>query len=60
MLTDGGKYRKITPRECFNVQGYPRDFVLPEQSNTRLYKQGGNSVVVPVIKRIAEQIAKVI
>lgn len=60
ILTDDGKYRKITPRECFNVQGYPRDFVIPEQSNTRLYKQAGNSVVVPVIRRIAEQIARVV
>ena len=60
ILTDDGKYRKITPRECFNVQGYPRDFVIPEQSNARLYKQAGNSVVVPVIRRIAEQIARVV
>lgn len=60
ILTDDGKYRKITPRECFNVQGYPRDYVLPKQSNGRLYKQAGNSVVVPVIKRIADQIVKVI
>lgn len=60
ILTDDGRYRKITPRECFNVQGYPRDFILPEQSNARLYKQAGNSVVVPVIKRIAEKIAYVV
>lgn len=52
--------RKLTPRECFNFQGYPRDFVLPNISNANLYKQAGNSVVVPVIRRIAEQIKKVI
>ena len=53
--------RKLTPRECFNIQGFPRDFVLPATlSNTRLYKQAGNSVVVPVIKRIANQIYQVI
>ena len=46
--------RKLTPRECFNLQGFPQDFILPnKQSNTRLYKEAGNSVVVPVIKRIA-------
>ena len=50
--------RKLTPRECFNFQGYPRDFVLPNISNANLYKQAGNSVVVPVIRRIAEQIKK--
>ena len=60
ILTDDGRYRKITPRECFNVQGFPRTFVLPKQSNGRLYKQAGNSVVVPVIQRIAEKIKETI
>lgn len=50
--------RKLTPKECFNVQGFPKDFILPnELSNAKLYKQAGNSVVVPVINRIAENIA---
>ncbi len=50
--------RKLTPRECFNLQGFPENFKLPENiSNTRLYKQAGNSVVVPVIERIAENVA---
>lgn len=49
--------RKLTPRETFNVQGFPKEFKLPEISNGQLYKQAGNSVVVPVIKRIAEKIA---
>lgn len=48
--------RKMTPRECFNAQGFPKEYKLPSQSNTRLYKQAGNSVCVPVIKRIAESI----
>lgn len=56
ILANDGRIRKLTPRECFNVQGYSRDFKLPEQSDGRLYKQAGNSVVVPVIRRIAEQI----
>lgn len=51
--------RKLTPRECFNFQGFPKDFVLPEKtSNANLYKQAGNSVVVPIIKRIALEIKK--
>lgn len=50
--------RKMTPHECFNTQGFPKDFVLPKQSDARLYKQAGNSVCVSVIKRIAEQIIK--
>lgn len=48
--------RKLTPRECFNLQGYPKTYQLPNLANTKLYKQAGNSVVVPVIQRIAEQI----
>ena len=57
--TDYG-IRKMTPRECFNAQGYPEDFQLPEQSDSRLYKQAGNSVCVPVIQRIAEAIHEAI
>ena len=60
ILSNDGRIRKLTPRECFNVQGYPKKFKLPEQSNTRLYKQAGNSVVVPVINRIAEKINEAI
>lgn len=56
ILSDHG-IRKLTPRETFNVQGFPNDFKLPEISNGQLYKQAGNSVVVPVIKRIADRIA---
>lgn len=56
ILTDDGRIRKLTPRECFNVQGYPTTFKLPKQADSRLYKQAGNSVVVPVICRIAENI----
>ena len=48
--------RKMTPRECFNAQGFPATFRLPDESDSRLYKQAGNSVCVPVIARIARQI----
>lgn len=55
--TKDGRIRKLTPRETFNAQGYPDDYVLPkDSSNGALYKQAGNSVVIPVIKRIAEKI----
>lgn len=61
LLTDSGEIRKLTPKECFNVQGYPADFKLPDDvANGQLYKQAGNSVVVPVIHRIAENIMEVI
>lgn len=61
LLTDDGEIRKLTPHEAFNVQGYPADFKLPEKTaNGQLYKQAGNSVVVPVIHRIAENIMDVL
>ncbi|WP_439328519.1 DNA cytosine methyltransferase [Lonepinella sp. BR2357] len=53
--------RKLTPRECFNMQGFPLDFNIPKDiSNAKLYEQAGNSVVVPVVRRIAENIMKAI
>jgi DNA (cytosine-5)-methyltransferase 1 len=56
VLTSYG-IRKLTPRECFNLMGFPKTFKLPaDLANSHLYKQAGNAVVVPVIKRIANQI----
>lgn len=61
LLTDSGEIRRLTPHETFNVQGYPSDFKLPDDTaNGQLYKQAGNSVVVPVIHRIAENVMDVI
>ena len=58
ILTQDKRIRKLTPKETFNVQGYPKNFKLPKEvSNGQLYKQAGNSVVVPLIKRIALKIA---
>ena len=49
--------RKLTPKECFNLMGFPKSYKLPKEiSNGNLYKQAGNAVVVPVIKRIATNI----
>lgn len=60
VLTKHG-IRKLTPRECFNLMGFPKTFKLPTGiANSQLYKQAGNAVVVPVIKRIAFQIMKAI
>lgn len=49
--------RKMTPREWARLQGFPNDFKLVV-ADTHLYKQFGNSVTVPVIKAIAENIKK--
>lgn len=53
--------RKLTPKECFLFQGYPIDFKLPNDiAQSHLYKQAGNSVVVPVIYRLACEIKNTI
>lgn len=50
--------RKLTPRECFNLQGFPSTYVLPHDvSDCQLYKQIGNSVTVPLIEMIARNIS---
>lgn len=50
--------RKLTPKECFNLQGFPEDYKLPDLAMSHLYKQAGNSVVVPVVAAIAKEIKK--
>jgi len=59
LVLDGARVRKLTPRECARFQGYPDDYVLPELSNAHLYKQIGNSVSVPVVKLLAEEMRRV-
>ncbi len=46
--------RKLTPRECARLQGYPEDFIIDQVSDNQLYKQFGNSVSVPVVEEIAK------
>ena len=50
--------RKLTPKECFRLQGWTDDYFKKAQfvnSDSQLYKQAGNGVTVPVIKAIAER-----
>jgi hypothetical protein len=56
IIKDDYGIRKITPLECLALQGFPKDFIFKGISLNSAYKQCGNSVVVPVIKRIAEKI----
>ena len=58
VLDDYG-IRKITPYECLALQGFPKEYRFPKIPLPSAYKQCGNSVVVPVIKRIAESIMAV-
>lgn len=59
LLSQNG-IRKLTPKECFKLQGYPDNFKLPDLAQSHLYKQAGNSVCVPLIKRLAIEIKNAI
>ena len=57
LVMDGKRFRKLTPRECFNFQGFPKSFKLPSDvADGQLYKQAGNAVTVPLMKLIASKI----
>lgn len=58
ILTGTGEFRKLTPREAFNLQEFHNNYKLPDLAISHLYKQAGNSVVVNVVERIAENIKK--
>ena len=49
--------RKLTPRECARLQGFPDTFKIPV-SDTQAYRQFGNSVVVPLMTDVASLIVK--
>ena len=51
---EGKNPRKLTPRECARLQGFPESFIIPV-SDTQAYKQFGNSVAVPVVRAIAKR-----
>ncbi|HFU3705162.1 TPA: DNA cytosine methyltransferase [Streptococcus suis] len=58
-ITDGFRIRKLTPRECWRLQGFPDwafDRAQAVNSNSQLYKQAGNSVTVNVIEAIAKRL----
>jgi DNA (cytosine-5)-methyltransferase 1 len=56
LIKDDKGIRKLTPRECFNFQGFPQTYKLPALADSNLYKLAGNAVSVPVVKLIAERL----
>ena len=60
IIIDDYGIRKITPYECLVLQGFPKSYRFPKIPLESAYKQCGNSVVVPVIRRIAEKIKTVL
>ena len=61
IIKDKKGIRKLTPLECVRLQGFPFDYKLPETlSDAPLYSQAGNSVSVPVIESIANNMKKAV
>ena len=58
IIKDKKGIRKLTPLECFRIQGFPKDYILPKISDSALYKQAGNSVSVPVVTAVARQMMR--
>lgn len=53
--------RKLSPKECINFQGYPKEYQFPTSiTNSAKYKQAGNSVVVPLIIKVCQNIISII
>ena len=61
LVLDKRGVRKLTPRECFRLQGFPASYKLPSDLvDSHLYKQAGNSVSVGVVSQLAHQIQKAV
>ncbi len=59
IIKDKKGIRKLTPLECFRIQGFDEKFILPKNiSDSALYKQAGNSVSVPVVEAVARQMMR--
>ena len=52
--------RKLTPRECARIQGFPDEYIVSAVSDVQIYKQFGNSVSVPVVQEIAKNILEIL
>jgi DNA (cytosine-5)-methyltransferase 1 len=56
IILDNQGIRKLTPKECANFQGYPKKYILPNITDSNLYKQFGNSICIPLVERVANNI----
>ncbi|MFH1561220.1 MAG: transcriptional repressor LexA [Patescibacteria group bacterium] len=60
IIKDKKGIRKLTPLECARLQGFPKNYRLPNISDSALYKQVGNSVSIPVVEAIAKRMKKAV
>lgn len=58
-VTENGRIRRLVPRECARLQGFPDSFVIPV-SDTQAYRQFGNAVTVTVAEKVAQCVLRVI
>jgi len=56
LIKDDKGIRKLTPRECFNLQGFPKNYKLPSLSDGKLYSLAGNAVSIPVVELIVQKL----
>lgn len=63
LLADGIRIRRLTPRECWRLQGFPEEYFDKAKaagiSDTQLYKQAGNGVTVNVARAIGERLKEI-
>lgn len=57
---EGINPRRLSPRECARLMGYPDEYRIDQVSDVQAYRQCGNSVIVPLITAVSEQIIKAI
>lgn len=57
---EGKNPRRLSPRECGRLMGYPDKYILNSVSDVQAYRQCGNSVIVPLITAVSKQIIKTI
>lgn len=55
---DGENPRRLTPRECARLMGYPDEYIISSVSEIQAYKQCGNSVIVPLITSVSKELVK--
>lgn len=60
IILDDFGIRKLTPRECFNLQGFPKDFKLPKITDSKLYSLSGNAITVSVVRLIAKKLSEIL
>lgn len=55
---EGINPRRLTPRECARLMGYPDEYIINAVSEVQAYRQCGNSVIVPLISAVSEQLVQ--